>query len=71
MPECDFNNITFRHGCFPAYVLHIFRTTLLGNSTGWLPVNSAAEEIELNKIHPNILACNACRGANFPSCGMK
>ena len=43
MPKCDFNNvasnfigITLRHGCSPANLLHIFRTPLLKNTSGWL-----------------------------------
>ena len=43
MPKCDFNNvasnfigITFRHGCSPADLLHIFRTPLLKDTSGWL-----------------------------------
>ena len=43
VPKCDFNNvasnfigITLRHGCSPANLLHIFRTPLLKNTSGWL-----------------------------------
>ena len=37
MPKCDlFIEITLRHGCSPVDLLHIFRTTFLKNSSGWL-----------------------------------
>ena len=40
MPEnkllCSFIEITLRHGCSPANLLHIFRTPFLKNTFGWL-----------------------------------
>ena len=42
MMKCDFNKveialeITLRHGCSPVNLLHIFRTTFLKNTSGWL-----------------------------------
>ena len=37
MPKCDFNKvgfeITLRHGCSPANLLHIFRTPFLKNTS--------------------------------------
>ena len=32
----DFIEITLRHGCSPVYLLHIFRTRFLKNTSGWL-----------------------------------
>ena len=38
MPKCDlqsnFIEITLRHGCSPAYLLHIFRTPFTKNTSG-------------------------------------
>ena len=37
MPKCDFNKeVTLRHGCSPANLLHIFRTLFPRNTSGWL-----------------------------------
>ena len=36
---CNFIEITLRHGCFPDNLLHIFRTSLLKNTSGWLLLN--------------------------------
>ena len=38
MPKCDCNfiEITLRHGCFPVNMLHIFRTSFLKNTSIWL-----------------------------------
>ena len=33
MPKCD---IALRHGCSPVNLLHIFRTSFLRNTSGWL-----------------------------------
>ena len=33
---CNFIEITFRHGCSPVNLLHIFRTPFLKNTSGWL-----------------------------------
>ena len=33
---CNFIEIALRHGCFPVNLLHIFRTPLLKNISGWL-----------------------------------
>ena len=35
MPKCDFNKVA-KHGCSPVNLLHIFRTTFLRNTSGWL-----------------------------------
>ena len=35
----SFIEIALRHGCPPANLLHIFRTTFTKNTSGWLPVN--------------------------------
>ena len=37
MPS-NFIAITLRHGCSPANLLHIFRTTFLKNTSGWLRI---------------------------------
>ena len=42
MPQCDFNKVafhfSFRYGCFPVNLLHIFRTAFpKNNSEGLLP----------------------------------
>ena len=34
---CNFIEITFRHGCSPVNLLHIFRTPFIKNTSGWLP----------------------------------
>ena len=39
MLKCDFNKvieITFRHGCSPVNLLHIFRTPFSRNTSGWM-----------------------------------
>ena len=38
MPKCYFDKveISLRHGCSPANVLHIFRTPFPRNTSGWL-----------------------------------
>ena len=47
MPKCDFNKsckvkqsnfieIILWHGCSPVYLIHIFRTPLPRNTSGWL-----------------------------------
>ena len=33
---CNFIEITFRHGCSPVNLLHIFRTPFPRNTSGWL-----------------------------------
>ena len=33
---CNFIEITLRHGCSPVNLLHIFRTSFLKNTSGWL-----------------------------------
>ena len=33
---CNFIEISLRHECSPANMLHIFRTTFLRNTSGWL-----------------------------------
>ena len=35
MPKCDFNK-ALRHVCSPVNLLHIFRTLILKNTSGWL-----------------------------------
>ena len=46
MPKCDFNKvafeITFRHGCSPVNLLHIFRTPFYKNTSGGLLRHIAA-----------------------------
>ena len=46
MPRCDFKKvarnfieIALRHDCSPVNLLHIFRTTFLKNTSGWLLLN--------------------------------
>ena len=36
---CNFMEITFRHGCSPANLLHAFRTPFLKKTYGWLFLN--------------------------------
>ena len=36
---CNFIQITFRHGCSPVNLLHIFRTRFRKNTSGWLLLN--------------------------------
>ena len=37
MPKCDFKcDFALRHGCSPVNLLHIFRTPIRRNTTGWL-----------------------------------
>ena len=45
MPKCDFNKVAlhlhefaFKHGCYPANLLHIFRTPFPKNTTTELPL---------------------------------
>ena len=54
MPKCDFNkdakylylNHTW-HGCFPVKFLHIFRTPILKNTYGGLPLILDVSQINL------------------------
>ena len=54
---CNFMEIGLRHGCSPVNVLHIFRTTFLKNTSGWLLLN-----IRINKnIRLNITTARALK----------
>ena len=48
---CNFIEITLRHGCSPVNLLHIFRTPLPRNNSGWLllnvPFKSRLKEIQI------------------------
>ena len=73
MPKCDFDKllcnfieVTFRNGCSPVNLLHIFRTTLSKNTYGEQLLNSlftqyedhyASENISLSQIGniPNLV----------------
>ena len=52
MSKCDFNKLcnfietTFRHGFSPANLLHIFRTSFLKNTSGWLLLWMVIESYE-------------------------
>ena len=35
IPKCDFNKVA-KHGCSPVSLLHIFRTPIYKNQSGWL-----------------------------------
>ena len=51
---CNFIEITPWHGCSPVYLLHIFRTSLLKNTSGRLLLNT----IFLNKVFWQIFYFN-------------
>ena len=72
MPKCDFNllkfidcnfiEITLRHGCSPVNLLHIFGTTFLKNTSGWLLLNSYNKRgdttdklLDLTEANPKIV----------------
>ena len=38
--QSNFIEITFRHGCYPVNLLHIFRTPFQKNTSGWLLLNA-------------------------------
>ena len=49
--QSNFIEITLRHGCSSANLLHIFRTTFLKNISGWLLLKiSRTEKAELDII---------------------
>ena len=52
MPKCDLINLqsnfiemTLRHGCSPANLLHVFSTPFLKNPSGWQLLLSLLNEI--------------------------
>ena len=50
---CNFIEITFRRGCSPVNLEHIFRSPFLKNTFGWLLLNYWFTEF-INKILKNI-----------------
>ena len=56
--QSNFIEITLRHGCSPVNLLHIFRTPLPMNTSGWLllKVLSSVNSIYLeNKNSPSLV----------------
>ena len=62
---CNFIEITLRHGCSPVNVLHIFRTPLSENTSGWLLLNHLCSQritpwkncVSLSVDNTNVMIC--------------
>ena len=44
--QSNFTEIALRHGCSPVNLLHIFRTTFLKNTSGWLLLKATIVKID-------------------------
>ena len=69
--QSNFIEITLRHGCSPVNLLHIFRTPLPMNTSGWLllKVLSSVNSIYLeNKNSPSLVQSSSFINRNIVWC---
>ena len=49
--QANFIEIALQHGCSPVNLLHIFTTSFLKNTSGWLLLNRETVKLEFYKNH--------------------